>query len=306
MPDSSWIEWRCSACGLPLAESGREIRCTSCERSWKVERGVPLFLDDEPAWMDDSECADTLLPLFNDENGGHWLYISRMRAVLALVTGLFDSIDRPKVIDVGCGTGYVLKNLRQWGALTAGVEVSPDPLRLARERDEDSVYVCAPSDRLPFGGEQFDLAISLDVYEHLEHERPVVEETLRLLRPGGRHLVFVPAHRWLWSRTDKVQGHHRRYSRKMLREMLEGSGFEVERTGFIMPLFVPPVLLIRRLNELLLSERKGSRASIGEFTMPPRPINLAIRGLLALERWITLRTGTPFGITAFAIARKAV
>jgi SAM-dependent methyltransferase len=305
MPDSSWIEWRCSACGLPLAESGREIRCSSCERSWPVERGVPLFVDGEPAWMDDSECADTLMPLFNDENGGHWLYTSRMRAVLALVSCIFDRSDSPKVIDVGCGTGYVLKHLKDWGALTAGVEVSPDPLRLARERDRDSVYVCAPSDRLPFEGGQFDLAISLDVYEHLEDERPVVEETLRLLRPGGRHLVFVPAHRWLWSRTDKVQGHYRRYSRKMLLELLQSAGFEVERTGFIMPLFVPPVLLIRRLNELFLSEGKGSQASIGEFTMPPRPLNSAISAVLELERSITLRTGAPFGITAFAIARKA-
>ncbi len=306
MPDYSWIDWRCTACGLPLAECGREMRCDSCGRSWPVERGVPLFVNGEPAWMDDSECADTLMPLFNDENGGHWLYASRMRAVLALVSKLFARDARPKVIDVGCGTGYVLKHLRDRGALTAGVEVSPDPLRLARERDPDSVYVCAPSDRLPFEGGQFDLAISLDVYEHLEDEGPVVAETLRLLRPGGAHLVFVPAHRRLWSRTDRVQGHYRRYSRKMLVDLLSGAGFEVERTGFIMPSFVPPVLLIRKLNELFLSESKGSRASIGEFTMPPRPVNAAIRGLLALERSITLRTGAPFGITAFAIARKAV
>jgi SAM-dependent methyltransferase len=255
--------------------------------------------------MTDSECADTLLPLFNDENGGHWLYWSRLRAVLALVGRLFDPSQQPKVVDVGCGTGYVLKHLRQWGALTAGVEVSPDPLRLARERDPEGIYVCAPSDKLPFEGGQFDLAISLDVYEHLEDEQAVVREILRLLRPGGRHLVFVPAHRWLWSRTDKVQGHYRRYSRKMLEDLLLRCGFEVERSGFIMPLFVPPVLLIRKLNELLLSEGRGSQASIGEFTMPPRPVNMAIRGLLALERSLTLRLGAPFGITAFAIARKA-
>lgn len=306
MPDFSWIEWRCSACGLPLSKSERDMRCTSCERSWPVERGIPLFLEDEPAWMTDSECADTLLPLFRDENGGHWLYWSRMRAVLALVGRLFDPASRPRVVDVGCGTGYVLKHLGEWGALTVGVEVSPDPLRLARERDPDGVYVCAPSDKLPFAGGQFDLAISLDVYEHLEDEGPIVEETHRLLRPGGRHLVFVPAHRWMWSRTDKVQGHYRRYSGKMLRELLNKAGFEVERSGFIMPLFVPPVLLIRKLNELFLSEKEGSRASIGEFAMPPGALNSAITGLLAVERSLTLRTGAPFGITAFAIARKAV
>jgi SAM-dependent methyltransferase len=270
-----------------------------------VERGIPLFLEDEPAWMDDSECADTLLPLFNDENKGHWLYWSRMKMVLALVGRLLDRGTKPRVIDIGCGTGYVLSHMRAWGALTAGVEVSPDPLRLARERDPDSVYVCAPSDRLPFGESQFDLAISLDVYEHLDDEMPVVEETLRLLRPGGWHLAFVPAHPWLWSRTDKVQGHYRRYSRKMLRALLKGAGFEVERLGFIMPSFVPPVLLIRKLNELFLSEGKGAQASIGEFTMPPRPVNMAIRGLLGLERSITLRLGAPFGITAYALARKA-
>ena len=65
-----------------------------------------------------------------------------------------------------------------------------------------------------------------------------------------------------------------------------------------MPLFVLPALLVRKLNDAMLSEESGLQASLREFSMPPSIVNKAIRGLLSLERAITLRTGAPFGITA--------
>jgi SAM-dependent methyltransferase len=227
-----------------------------------------------------------------------------MKTVLALLRPLLETSVRPKVLDVGCGTGYMIHNLRQEGALTAGVEITAEALRLARARDQESELICSPSDRLPFSSNQFDVVLSLDVYEHLREELPVVVESHRVLAPGGRHLVFVPAHRQLWSRTDKIQGHYRRYSRRELGRLLQRAGFEVERSGYIMPLFVLPALLVRKLNDVMLSDEKGLRASLGEFALPPRILNSAIRALLSAERALTLRTGAPFGITAYAIGAK--
>jgi SAM-dependent methyltransferase len=305
MARSPWIEWSCPHCGHSMVESDDRIECGSCDAAWPVEDGIRRFMKGDAAWLGESDCAETLQPLFDDENNGHWLYWSRMRTVLEILQPVLEPRVRPKILDVGCGTGYVLERLRREGALTAGVEVFPDALRLARERDRESELICAPSDRLPLRSDQFDVLLSLDVYEHLKNEFPPVEESFRVLAPGGRHLVFVPAHRQLWSRTDRIQGHHRRYGRKELEELLSRAGFTIERSGYIMPMFVLPALLVRKLNDAMLSDERGLQASLREFSMPPAIVNKAIRGFLSLERAITLRTGAPFGVTAYALGVKA-
>jgi hypothetical protein len=71
-----------------------------------------------------------------------------------------------------------------------------------------------------------------------------------------------------------------------------------------MPSLVAPAFLIRKMNDLLLSDKKGFQASSLEYRLPPRALNRLVCGLLSVERWITLRLGTPFGITAYALARK--
>jgi len=87
--------------------------------------------------------------------------------------------------------------------------------------------------------ESFDTAVSFQVIEHIEDDVTALKNTLRLLKPGGRLLLMVPAHMALYGDMDKALGHFRRYEENELREKLALAGFDIEVFKFLNPLAVP-------------------------------------------------------------------
>ena len=152
---------------------------------------------------------------------------------------------RPRILDVGCGTGANLKTLSEFGD-AEGVDVSPDAIEFCRERGLTNVKLGA-AEELPYESGTFDLVTALDVVEHLDDDVGGLREMRRVLRPGGHALIFVPTFMWLWGVQDVVSNHRRRYRLPELRRALEEAGFEVERATYANITFLPPVFLIRLL-----------------------------------------------------------
>jgi SAM-dependent methyltransferase len=75
---------------------------------------------------------------------------------------------------------------------------------------------------------EFDSVLCVNVLEHLDEPGVAVSQFYKALRPGGKALVLVPAHDWLFSDIDAAIGHRTRYSRAALRSLLEEAGFTVE------------------------------------------------------------------------------
>ena len=102
--------------------------------------------------------------------------------------------------------------------------------------------VCGSAEALPFADESFDVVAAFDVVEHCEDDALAVSELARVLAPGGRMLLSVPAYQWAWSDHDVRAGHHRRYTRSRLERLVEGAGLSVARStyafGAVFPLFV--------------------------------------------------------------------
>jgi SAM-dependent methyltransferase len=73
----------------------------------------------------------------------------------------------------------------------------------------------------------FAYALCQNVLEHIEDDRAALAAVVDSLRPGGEVAVLVPAHPRLYGRVDARFGHHRRYTRTMLRELVEGAGAEL-------------------------------------------------------------------------------
>ena len=86
-------------------------------------------------------------------------------------------------------------------------------------------------------------------------------ETLRALRealaPGGRLMLTVPAHQYLWSYFDEAAHHCRRYSSREIRERLVEAGFEVEFQSQFMTCIFPLVWLFRKVSSW--NQRPGLR-----------------------------------------------
>ena len=139
----------------------------------------------------------------------HWWYRGR-RKVLARVFAELDLPHSARILDAGCGSGRNMVELSRLGTAT-GVELSETSVILARERAVGEVIEGSVLE-MPFETNSFDLAVSLDVIEHLDQHLEALRELRRVVAPGGALLVTVPAYGWLWSGHDEINHHFRRYT----------------------------------------------------------------------------------------------
>ena len=94
------------------------------------------------------------------------------------------------ILENGCGVGMYLKRLSVNATLAAGLEIE---LPRAREAAAQKLVVLnGAGESLPFEDEKFDLVLSHEVLEHVADDRRCLEEIVRVLKPGGRLVLFVP------------------------------------------------------------------------------------------------------------------
>ncbi|OGK64666.1 hypothetical protein A2262_02090 [Candidatus Roizmanbacteria bacterium RIFOXYA2_FULL_41_8] len=96
------------------------------------------------------------------------------------------------LLDVGCGTGELVHNLRLLGVDARGVELSPDALAMARDNVKPFLSQ-GDAEKLPFKNNSFEMVISIDVLEHLERSKlqKVVNETVRVAKKAVLHKIFT-------------------------------------------------------------------------------------------------------------------
>src|SRR5262245_60411748 len=163
-----------------------------------------------------------------DVEGRHWWFAGRRKIISSFVKEICSDIGkrRPRILDVGCGTGANLQMLSNFG-VAEGVDVSTEALNFCRARGLTKVRQGA-AEALPFENASFDLVTGLDVVEHLDDDVAGLSEMRRVLRPGGRAVLFVPAFMFLWGVQDDISHHRRRYTRAELAAAIERTGLALE------------------------------------------------------------------------------
>jgi SAM-dependent methyltransferase len=229
----------------------------------------------------------------------HWWYVGVRREVERWLSDLAATPgEKMRVLDAGCGTGGLLANL-ETPAWRAGVEISSDGVRLARTRGSAALVqgsVCA----LPFPDGTFDAVVSIDVLCHAGvDERQAIEEAARVLRPGGRLLVQVPAFDWLRGEHDDAVWTKRRYRSGEIARLLAAAGLSTPRVGYRNSLLFAPAA-IARLARRGARTREEARSDVRPV---PRAVNALLSGILAVER--RLRLALPFGLSVFCVGEKA-
>ncbi len=229
----------------------------------------------------------------------HWWCIGRRRIIGSFVKEICSQITdhHPQILDVGCGTGANLKLLGQFGD-AQGVDVSSDAVAFCRARGLDKVRL-SPAEALPYENNEFDLVTALDVVEHMDDDVAGLREMHRVLRPGGRVLLFVPTFMFLWGVQDEVSNHRRRYRLAKLRRSVTAAGFEVERITHVNITFFLPVLLVRRLMRLT-----GIRTET-ESSINIPALNGLFGAIFGAERYWLRYLNIPFGVSGLCVARRA-
>lgn len=140
------------------------------------------------------------------------------------------------VLEVGAGIGsstVALRSERQtsWTCLEPDAEMADAIARqVAFDRLPVRVVRGTTAHLLPV--ERYDAIVYLDVLEHIEDDRAELARAAAHLAPGGRLIVLSPAHQWLFTPFDERIGHWRRYSRRLLRDVVP-AGLEVERLVYL-------------------------------------------------------------------------
>lgn len=233
----------------------------------------------------------------------HWWFVARRRIFLSILSRYMGGTTAAgrRVLDVGCGTGTMLTYLARFGS-AEGVDIDPEAVGYCHDRGLKQVSQSAAGS-LPFDDETFELVTALDVIEHIDDDLGALREVRRVLRPGGRLLMAVPAYRFLWGRQDEISLHKRRYVAPEVRERLQSAGFEVQRLTYMNAILFPAIAAIRLIRHVL----PGPANPPSDFAFPaPRPLNALLSAVFGSERYILSRFNIPFGVSIMALAQRPV
>jgi SAM-dependent methyltransferase len=212
--------------------------------------------------------------------------------------------------DIGGGNGFVAKAMQDAGLEVVLVEPGAAGALNARRRGIQYV-VCAKLEDGGFTAESLPAIGLFDVLEHMEDDQKFLEMIRAHLSARGRLYLTVPAYQALWSREDTDAGHHRRYSKRTLQELLGRVGFAIEfLTGFFQ--FLPPAIFALRVMPYRLG--LATSVEVQGITAQMRQWHEIKSGLIkAPLNWIQqrevarirARREAGFGASWLAVVRKA-
>lgn len=224
----------------------------------------------------------------------HWWYCARREILADLIRRQCKPPPNARILEIGCGTGHNLEMLGQFGRVEA-VELDDEARSVAERRLGRKVKSARLPELAGVRNRNYDLIAALDVIEHIDDDHAAIAAIAGKLKAGGKFVMTVPAHQWMWSAHDAVNHHKRRYSKRALRQLISGSPLRLEKIGYFNSLLFP----------LAIAQRLGSKLrgkDDGDLTLPPRPLNAALETVFAAERHLVGRLPLPPGLSLFAVA----
>jgi SAM-dependent methyltransferase len=223
----------------------------------------------------------------------HWWYRARREVLARLIERAVTLPPEPRILEVGCGTGHNLPMLQRFGRVDA-TEIDGFARVIASKRLGHAVRDAALPELKEVPDRTYDLVAILDVLEHVEEDRASLASMAGKLRPGGRILLTVPAHPWMWSAHDDVNHHKRRYTKKTFRAAVADAGLKLELLTYFNSLLFPAAAAAR-----LAGRMAGNKDS--DDSLPPAPLNRLLERIFGLEAYAIGRLPFPPGVSLAAI-----
>jgi len=175
-----------------------------------------------------------------------------------------ESAESTDLIDFGAGIGTFSKRLR-----TAGYNVTcVEPDALQRRRLEEQGFDTLEN-ITGVADNSASFVFSLNVFEHIRDDSVALREIRQKLKSGGVLLIYVPAFACLWTWLDEKVCHHRRYTKKTLRRLVEQEGFVIEDARYADCLGFIAVLIFGVLNRSASALNASSIALYDRWVFAP-------------------------------------
>jgi SAM-dependent methyltransferase len=224
----------------------------------------------------------------------HWWYRARRDILADYLKRWGDLPKDARILEIGCGTGHNLPMLAAFGEVDA-IEIDPAARTIASERLGKPVG-SAPLPQLEgVAPGSYDLVAVLDVIEHIDDDVGGLKAIASVLKPGGKILITVPAHQWMWSAHDVVNHHKRRYSKATLTAALTAAGLEWRKLGWFNSLLFPVAVAARFAGKLMGKDDSDD-------SPPPKPLNAAFEAIFGLERHLVGKIPLPPGLSIITLA----
>lgn len=192
----------------------------------------------------------------------------------------------PRVLDFGAGIGEFSEHLKKAGMTVETVETDSN---LSLQLNEKGFVVHSDLSKIP--NDQFDFIFSLNVLEHIEDDHKVVQQLARVLKPGGRLYLYVPAFQMLWTSMDDHVGHYRRYNKRSMEILMENCQFQIQDLGYCDSMGFMATVAYK-----ILGDSKG--------TLNPRALQIFDRFLFPLNRVLDLGFKRILGKNVYCLAQK--
>lgn len=286
---------RCLACEAVFAAEG--WTCPSCGRQPERRFGHIVFA---PALLDGGgQDAEYTEDAILEAEARHFWFEARSRLIEWALDRHFRGAS--SLLEVGCGTGFVLGRLRAAfpSLRCAATDARIETLAHAAAHLPGVPLYQMDARRIPFR-EEFDAVTAFDVIEHIDEDAATLAEMHAALRPGGGVILTVPQHPWLWSTVDDWSHHRRRYTRKELVTKLQGAGLRLQYATSFTSLLLPLLALARLRRRPLADFDPLAELRIGSVP------NAVLRMVSTVER-ACVRAGLrfPAGGSLLAVARRA-
>jgi 2-polyprenyl-3-methyl-5-hydroxy-6-metoxy-1,4-benzoquinol methylase len=289
----------CPVCKETLLVGKEVYYCEKCKYQAPVKDGTIYFSNHVDSDYENYD-AKGLDNLYEFENRHFW-FKNRRQVIVEVFDKYIQKTD--KVIEIGAGTGNVARTLLKNGYNISVGEIHSSGLEYAKSYGIEGRYQVDIFES-PFQ-EHFDVVSMFDVLEHFQNESLALQNVYSMLKPGGKLVLTVPAHQWLWNRDDEIALHKRRYTLKYLTDVLEKNSFEiVESKHFFLAIL--PLLYLRTF--LHPPKRNYDiKKDLKEFDMSMNPF---INWILDKVTWfenIVIKNHQPlFGGSIICVARKSL
>lgn len=169
--------------------------------------------------------------ILGDSINSHWYYASKALAVANLLKGRTFS----KVLDVGAGSAFFSHFLLENSDIREALCIDT-----AYTGEKDGSYCGKPIHfRRTIGMSDADLVLMMDVLEHVEDDKAMLEDYIAKVPSGTEFLISVPAFQSLWSGHDEFLGHYRRYRLIQLENLIRSTGLAVLGGTIILAQYSP-------------------------------------------------------------------
>ena len=224
----------------------------------------------------------------------HWWYRARRRILAELIRREVSPPPDARILEIGCGTGHNLAMLSGFGRVD-GLELDDEARAISEKRLGRKVMRSPLPELKEVPDVCYDLIGAFDVIEHIDDDQAALASIATKLRTGGKFVMAVPAHPWMWTAHDVANHHKRRYSKRSLKALIDGSPMRLDKIGYFNSLLFPIAIAERAASKL-----RGK--DDGDVLLPPAPLNRALEAVFASERYLVGRFPLPPGLSLFAVA----